>query len=114
MKFNVKKCKIMRITKKKQPLISSFFPRKLQTGIEEVKEFKNLGIITKQHLSWNLHIDYVVFKANSILGLIGRTCNGLDDPIAHWFAQTWNTVLWCGLLILKEILITGKGTQKSN
>ena len=47
--------------------------------LEEVKEFKDLGIITNHHLSWNPHIDYVVSKANRMLGLIKRTCKGLDD-----------------------------------
>jgi hypothetical protein len=42
MEFNVKKCKILRITKKQQPLISSFY---LDNSIlEEVKEFKDLGV----------------------------------------------------------------------
>jgi len=40
--------------------------------------FKDLGTITNQHLSWNPHIDYVVSKANRMLGLIKRTCKGLD------------------------------------
>ena len=48
--------------------------------LEEVKEFKDLGIITNHHLSWNPSIDYVVSKANRMLGLIKRTCKGLDDP----------------------------------
>ena len=39
-----------------------------------------MGIITNHHLSWNPHIDYVVSKANRMLGLIKRTCKGLDDP----------------------------------
>ena len=78
MNFNVKKCKIMKITKKTQPLISSFFLE--NSGLEEVKAFKDLGILTNQHLSWNPHIDYVVSKVNRVLGLIKRTSKGLDGP----------------------------------
>ena len=78
MNFNVKKCKIMKITKKIQPLTSSFFLE--NSELEDVKEFKDLGIITNHHLSWNPHIDHVVSKANRMLGLIKRTCKGLDDP----------------------------------
>ena len=89
MNFNVKKCKIMKITKKIQPLISSFFLE--NSELEEVKEFKDLGIITNHHLSWNPHIDYIVLKANRMLGLITRTCKGLDDPkILH--------TLYCSLI----------------
>jgi len=68
----------MKITKMIQPLTFSFFLE--NSELEEVKEFKDLGIITNHHLSWNAHIDYVVSKANRMLGLIKRTCKGLDDP----------------------------------
>ena len=53
-------------TKKTQPLISCFFLD--NSGLEEVEEFKDLGIFTNQHLSWNPHIDYVVSKATRVLG----------------------------------------------
>ena len=89
MNFNVKKYKIMKITKKIQPLTSSFFLE--NSELEEVKEFKDLGIITNHHLSWNPHIDYVVSKANRMLGLIKRTSKGLDDP------KTLRT-LYCSLV----------------
>ena len=78
MNFNVKKCKIMEITKKIQPLTSSFLLE--NSELEDVKEFQDLGIITNYHLSWNPHIDHVVSKANRMFCLIKRTCKGLDDP----------------------------------
>ena len=71
MSFNIEKCKIMKITKKTQPLIYSFFLD--NSGLEEVEEFKDLGIFTNKHLSWNPHIDLVVSKAIRVLGLIKRT-----------------------------------------
>ena len=40
--FNVKKCKIMRITKKKQPFISNFLLH--NSLLEEVSEFRDLGV----------------------------------------------------------------------
>ena len=79
MDFNVKKCKIMRITKKKQSFISNFLLH--NSLLEEVSEFRDLGITTDQHLCWNLHIDKVVAKANRMLGLIKRTCRDFDDHI---------------------------------
>ena len=79
MNFNAKKCKIMKISKKAQPLTSSFSLE--NSGLEEVTEFKDLRIITNQQLSLNPRIDYVVSKANRMLGLIKRTCKGLDDPM---------------------------------
>ena len=49
MNFNVKKCKMIKITKKIQLLTSSFFLE--NSELEEVKEFKDLRIITNHHLS---------------------------------------------------------------
>ena len=50
MEFNVKKCKIMKITRKKQPFTSTFFLN--NTELEEVDEFKVLGVITVHHLRY--------------------------------------------------------------
>lgn len=89
MDFNVKKCEIMRITKRKQPYVSNF---SLDNSIlEEVEEFKDLGVTTTEHLNWNSHIDIIVSKANRMLGLIKRTCRGLDD------SNTLRT-LYCALV----------------
>ena len=48
MNLNVHKCKIMILTKKKHPYISSFTLNNF--GLDEVKEFKDLGVITNEHL----------------------------------------------------------------
>ena len=77
MDFNVRKCKIMRITKKKQPFISNYFLD--NSVLEEVNEYRDLGITTDQHLHWNLHIDKVVAEANRMLGLIKRSCRDFED-----------------------------------
>ena len=74
MDFNVKKCNLMRITMKKQPFISNFTLK--GSVLEEVDGFRDLGLLTNHHLSWNSHIDTITSKANRILGLIKRTCRG--------------------------------------
>ena len=62
----------MRITKKKQPFISNYVIG--YSVLEEVNEYRDLGITTDQHLRWNLHIDKVrLAKANRMLGLIKRS-----------------------------------------
>ena len=44
MAFNVKMCKVMRLSKERQPLVSNYF---LDASLlEEVKEFKDLGVTT--------------------------------------------------------------------
>ena len=77
MAFNVKKCKVVRFTKKRQPLVSNYSLD--NSFLEEVKEFKDLGVTTTDNFNWNWHIDIIVSKANRMLGLNKRTCRGLDD-----------------------------------
>ena len=57
MDFNTKKCKIMRINRKQVPFTNSVYMN--DTVLEEVKEFKDLGILTDCSLSWNSHTDMI-------------------------------------------------------
>ena len=70
----------MRITKKQVPFTNRVHLS--DTVLEEVKEFKDLGILTNNGLSWNSHIDMITAKANRMLGLIKKTCRGLKDESA--------------------------------
>ena len=70
MDFNVKKCKLMRIAKKRLPN---------NNILEETSEFCDLGLVTSNKLSWNAYIDKISDKANNILGLIKIICKGLND-----------------------------------
>ena len=89
MNLNVHKCKIMTLTKKKHPYISSFTLNNFR--LDEVKEFKDLGVVTNEHLSWNSYVGIVVAEANRMLGLIKRTSRSLDD------SRTLKT-LYCTLI----------------
>ena len=53
MDFNTKKCKITRIARKQVPFTSIVHINDIV--LEEVKEFKDLGILTDCSLSWNSH-----------------------------------------------------------
>ena len=77
MDFNVKKCKVMRITKKKFSFHSDL--QLDNNTLEEISDFCDLGLVTTNKLSWNAHVDKISCKANKILGLIKRTCRGLND-----------------------------------
>lgn len=67
----------MRITRKKQPFRSSFTLN--GSVLEEVYEFRDLGLLTNHHLSWNSHVYAITNKANRILGVLRRTCRGWKD-----------------------------------
>ena len=67
MEFNVKKYKLMQITKRKTPIHSDLH---LNNNILELtSEFRDLGLVTDFNLSWSTHIDKISNKANKILGL---------------------------------------------
>ena len=110
MDFNTKKCKIMRITRKQVPFTNSVHMN--DTVLEEVKEFKDLGILTDCSLSWNSHTDMITAKANRMLGLIKRTCKDLKDTatlktlfcslVRSNLESLWNTVRLSGLLSQRE------------
>ena len=78
--FDVKKCKMIRITKKSMPLFSDL---KLNDNIlNEFFEFcDSLGLVSNK-LSWNASVDTISSKANKILGLVKRTCKRLNDVAA--------------------------------
>ena len=77
MDFNIKKCKLMRISRKEQPLNTNLLMHDSSSAI--ISEFKDLGLLVSYNLSWNSHINCKVSKAIRMLGLISRTCKGQFD-----------------------------------
>lgn len=71
MTINTKKCKIMRITRKKAPLVGEYNIE--GQPLECVNVYKDLGLFTASGLSWNRHIDRITAKTNRVLGLVKRT-----------------------------------------
>ena len=70
--FNASKCKILTVTRKKQPLVHDYTLNNKQ--LEHVTEEKDLGVIVTSTLSWDEHVHATVSKANKLLGLLKRTC----------------------------------------
>ena len=101
MKINTKKCKIMRITRKKSPLVRDYYIN--EQSLESVHIYKDLGLLTSSNLSWNSHVDSLTAKANKVLGLVKRTCKDFKDittlrtlycslvrPLLEYSCETWN------------------------
>ena len=101
MKSNTKKCKIMRITRKKSPLVRDYYIN--DQSLESVHLYKDLGLLTSSNLSWNSHIDSITAKAIKVLGLVKRTCMDFKDittlrtlycslvrPLLEYSCETWN------------------------
>ena len=70
MKFNTAKCKTVRITTKKHPIITSYT---MNTDfLEHVTHHPYLGVEISHNLKWSLHIDNIIAKANKALWFVRR------------------------------------------
>ena len=67
----------MRIIKKKSPFTYAYHINGAK--LDSVSLHKDLGLLTSDVLSWNYHIANITAKANSMIGLIKRTCRDVDD-----------------------------------
>mgnify|MGYP001799759020 CR=1 FL=1 len=102
MKVNVKKYKIMKITRKKNPFVREYYIN--GQSLESVHLYKDLCLLTSSDLSWNSHIDSITARANNVLALLKRTCKDfkdilqqerftavlLDPYIPEYSCETWN------------------------
>ena len=79
MNFNIKKCKHLAITKRKNILQTSYNLNGWR--ITDVTTEKDLGVHISSTLSWNDHIDLIIRGANKMLGLIYRRCTNECDQL---------------------------------
>ena len=100
MSFNVKKCGVLSITRKRSP---SIFDYKLHNDvIPRPTEYKYLGVTVTPDLRWNTHCQKIRHKASRTLGLIRRTLSpcsmevktrayaALVRPQLEYAAEAWN------------------------
>ena len=79
MQFNPSKCTVIRMTSsRRKPKVYDY----LLCGqkLKPVDSNPYLGVEISRTLSWNLHIDNVVKKANSIMGLVKRNLYAAPKP----------------------------------
>ena len=79
MELNNTKCKAMRISRKNTRAQTNYSIN--GHIIEQVTNFKDLGVVVSKDLSWSQHINSIVSKANKTLGLIKLNA----------FAKKWKT-----------------------
>ena len=70
--FNVIKCKYMIISRKKRPNLPSCNLKLNNIPLEEVDEYKYLGVWLTSDLSWSKHIEYICSKARKKIGALYR------------------------------------------
>ena len=100
MKFNVKKCAVLSITRKRSPRIYAYHLD--NDVIPRAKEYKYLGLTVTTDLRWNLHCQNIRHKASRTLGLIRRTLSpcskdvkaraytALVRPQLEYASEAWN------------------------
>ena len=79
MKFNPSKCFVMRITRKRDPVIYKY--KLMGQTLESVLHYPYLGVELSSKLDWSHHIDNKVNKANQILCFLRRNLSSCPESI---------------------------------
>ena len=77
MSFNVAKCCVLRISRKRRNLQHQAYTIK-GTTLKEVHQHPYLGVELTSNLSWESQVDKVATKANCMLGMIRRNLSGFS------------------------------------
>lgn len=85
--FNTEKCKVMHVTRKRNPYIYKYYMYgKL---LEVIKEEKYLGVTINDSLTWSSHINVIARDANRKLGVIYRGFKNCSNNIDYW-CSVWD------------------------
>ena len=77
LSYNLDKCVIMRISRKRISSVPSLSVSPYEVGghtLTVVPSQKDLGVTITNKLTWNVHIESIVAKANRMLGFLRRNC----------------------------------------
>ena len=92
MGFNVDKCSVLTISKKKNLIIHPYTLH--QHKLERVQCARYLGVEISHNLSWRNHIEAVVAKANRAGAFVARNLQGCPEQVqAHCFRGMVRPVL---------------------
>ncbi|MCG8034729.1 MAG: reverse transcriptase family protein [Candidatus Thiodiazotropha taylori] len=87
MEFNPEKCEVIRVSKKKNPIL---FPYKLHNvELKMTENAKYLGITFSQDLSWKTHIENISSKANNTLKFIKRNVKTQNQKVKETAYNTY-------------------------
>ena len=81
LKFKTGKCKFMLLTNRRN---SAIVPSPSLTlgnvALEQVHQYKYLGVLISDDLKWDKHIDHICSKACKLVGMIYRNLYQYSDP----------------------------------
>lgn len=87
MEFNPDKCEVIRVARKKNPII---YPYKLHNiELKTTENAKYLGITISQDLSWKSHIENVSCKASNTLKFVKRNIRTNNQKIKETAYNTY-------------------------
>ena len=114
MKFNVNKCKIITLSRKRHKI--NFFYNMNGTPLIRVSSITDLGITIQENLNWDTHINSAVKKANGVLWMIKRTLGysatarakqyfytSMVQPIVEYGSNIWSPVSKKNLMHIEAI-----------
>jgi hypothetical protein len=111
MNLNVTKCKILTVTRKRNPVMYNYCMNNEQ--LERCEYIRDLGIIINNTLTWCNHVQSIVSKANKVMGLIKRTL-GYNAPTSvskQLYISLvrsileYGTPVWSGMTVHDTVLI---------
>ena len=85
MKFNAKKCNIMRVSRSRKPL-QHFYSLDNEI-LKEVSDAKYLGIQIDNKLDWNKHISTVAARGHSKLAFLNRNLSKEAERHSLYFTH---------------------------
>ena len=99
--LNLKKCKIMRFYRCKDPIIYNY--KVGETELDSVDRINDLGVIFDAQLTFKAHIENIVLRGYRLLGFLKRTCFYICDTGAikclyNCLVRSvleYNSVIWC-------------------
>ena len=113
--LNPQKCKFTTISRKRKPTTTPFTFKLNNFPMEEVDQFKYLGVLFCHNLSWSPHITATCAKAKKILGLLYRRFYNhssseclkqlylsLVRPHLDYAAQVWDPYLQKDVQLLEN------------
>ena len=87
VKFNPSKCVVMRMTHNKDK--STTWYQVSGTESRNVSNYKGLGVIMANDLTWTKHVNETVHKANKVLGLLKHTVGIKNKDIFSIFYKSY-------------------------
>ena len=113
--FHPDKCVVMRIAKNQKKLATKPYYNMDDTRLKTVEQEKDLGVVVDSQLKFEEHITRIVKKANSVMGMIRRSCLYLDKdmfkklfiamvrPHLEYGATIWNPHLKKQITLIENV-----------